>query len=151
MLKIPIKLFSDLILVCACLLSVSSHAELGGLPNSDGVLIQDQTAVVTNDQTLSIYLFKSPSGTQIKEYVNDSHIVVAVTWQGPSLPNLRQLLGAHFQTFVDRPIDHGSSHRSAELQTDALVVQSHGQMRNFSGRAYLPKLLPSGFNIDQIK
>lgn len=149
--KTLIKFFSELILACTCLLTVPCHAELGGLANRDAVLIQEQSPLVSNVPSLGIYLFKSPSGTQIKEYVNAENTVVAVTWQGPSLPNLRQLLGAYFETFVNRPTDHGSSHRSAELLTDGLVVQSHGQMRNFSGRAYLPKLLPSGFNIDQIK
>ena len=138
------------VLCLGLLLSNASFAELGGSVSPEATLIQEQSSIVAVDQRLNVYQIKSPSGTLIKEYVNAANIVVAVSWQGPTLPNLKQLLGAYFQTFANRPADHAASHRSAELHTEDLVVQSHGQMRNFSGRAYLPKALPSGFSADQI-
>jgi len=136
-------------LLCA-LYASPSHAELGGAVEKEAVLVQEQSSVVATEQRLTVYQIKAPSGTLIKEYTNANNVVVGVTWQGPTLPNLKQLLGTHFDTFVNRPIMPGAGHRSAELRTDELVVQSHGQMRSFSGRAYLPKLLPAGFNVDQI-
>jgi hypothetical protein len=131
--------------------TLPSFAELGKAVEKDAVQIQEQSSVASNEQRLNVYQMKMPSGTQIKEYANADNIVVAVSWQGPTLPNLKLLLGDYFQAFASRPTDHAASHRNAELRTEDLVVQSHGQMRNFSGRAYLPKLLPSGLNPDQIK
>ncbi|MET3105208.1 hypothetical protein AAKU67_000956 [Oxalobacteraceae bacterium GrIS 2.11] len=136
-------------LLCS-LYATPSLAELGGVVDKDAVLVQEQSSVVAAEPRLTVYQIKSPSGTLIREYTNANNVVVGVTWQGPTLPNLKQLLGTHFDTFVNRPITPGAGHRSAELRTDELVVQSHGQMRSFSGRAYLPKMLPAGFNIDQI-
>lgn len=150
MLKTLCKFSQGLAFVCSCLASSLSHAELGAEVNKDAVLTQQQSSVVSTVQTLNVYQVTAASGSRIKEYVNENNIVVAVSWQGPSLPNLQQLLGPYFQTFANRSTEHSTSHRSAELHTDDLVVQSHGQMRNFSGRAYLPKLLPPQFNLDQI-
>jgi hypothetical protein len=145
--KLPLALT---LLSASVLYSGPTFAELGGAVSKEAVLIQTQSPVVATEQHLNVYLIKAPSGTQIKEYTNADNVVVAVTWQGPSLPNLKELLGVHFDTFVNRPTPIATNHRSAELRTDDLVVQSHGQMRNFAGRAYLPKLLPAGLNLDQI-
>lgn len=149
--KILYKFSLTLTLASTCLLHSSpTFAELGSSVNKDAVLIQSQSSVVATEQRLNVYQITAASGTRIKEYTNTENVVVAVSWQGPSLPNLKQLLGEYFETFANRPTTPASNHRSAELHTDDLVVQSHGQMRNFSGRAYLPKLLPSGFKLDQI-
>jgi len=151
MFKILYRFSASQSLICLCLLlSNPAFAELGGSVSKDATLIQEQSSVVAVDQRLTVYQIKIPSGTLIKEYVNSANIVVGVSWQGPTLPNLKQLLGEYFETFANRTTSHTTNHRSAELRTEDLVVQSHGQMRNFSGRAYLPKSLPSGFNADQI-
>ena len=147
--KIPYQIF--LTLLCTCMLMTTpALAELGGAVNKEATQIQELSPIVATEQHLSVFQLKLSSGTQIKEFVNAENIVVAVTWQGPTLPNLQSLLGDYFQTFSSRPVAHSANHRSAELKTDDLVVQSHGQMRNFAGKAYLPKLLPAGFNPDQI-
>ncbi|PRC92061.1 hypothetical protein S2091_3196 [Solimicrobium silvestre] len=135
-------------MVCAA----PSFAELGGTVAKEAVQIKEQSSIVATDQTLNVYQVKMPSGTQIKEYANADGVVVAVTWQGPTLPNLKVLLGDHFDEFANRkPSSLAINRRSAAIHTDDLVVQSHGQMRSFAGFAYLPKLLPPGFNLDQIK
>ena len=140
-----------LTLLGTCLLIANpAQAELGGAANKEATQIQQLSPIVATEQHLNVFQLKMASGTQIKEYVNAENVVVAVTWQGPTLPNLKSLLGQHFDTFSNRPAAHSANHRSAELKTDDLVVQSHGQMRNFAGKAYLPKLLPTGFNVDQI-
>ncbi len=126
-------------------------AELGGAPNTEAVLVQTLSPVVSVEQHLNVYQISMPSGTQIREYTNANNVVVAVSWQGPTLPNLKQLMGSSFDTFVTRPNKANGDRHNAEFTSDDLIVQSHGRMRNFAGRAYLPKLLPPGYNLDQIK
>lgn len=131
--------------------ALPSWAELGGAAAKDAVQIQAQSSVVVAEPTLNVFQAKLPSGTQIKEYTNAEGVVVGVSWQGPTLPDLKQLLGAHFDAFANRTTTTAGNHRNAEFHNDDVVVQSHGQLRAFSGRAYLPKLLPAGFNINQIQ
>lgn len=140
-------------LALACLFNTgAAWAELGGSIHPQAVLIHAQSSVVATTRLLSVYQVTTASGTQVKEYTNADNAVVAVSWQGPTLPNLKELLGPYFQPFADRPkTGTPVNHHSAELNSEDLVVQSQGRMRSFSGRAYLPKLLPAGFNLDQIK
>jgi Protein of unknown function (DUF2844) len=85
-----------------------------------------------------------PSGTVVIEYLNASGSVYAVTWQGPTLPNLRQVLGNYFtnlQAAARTPVVH---HRVVRVDSPQVVIESTGKMRAFSGRAWIPALLPSG-------
>jgi hypothetical protein len=85
-----------------------------------------------------------PSGTVVTEYLNASGVVYAVTWQGPTLPNLRQVLGnyfANYQTAARTPVVR---HRVVRLDSPDVMIESTGKMRAFVGRAWVPALLPSG-------
>ena len=93
------------------------------------------------------------SGTMVSEYATPAGLVFAISWQGPTLPDLQALLGSYFSTFKDQA-DASRSTRSlgAPLQVNAagLVVRSSGRMRNFSGHAYAPSLVPNGVTISDV-
>lgn len=92
-----------------------------------------------------------PSGTVVTEYLNQGGSVYAVTWQGPTLPNLRQVLGNYFtnlQAAAKTPIVH---HRVVRVESPDVVIESTGKMRAFSGRAWIPALLPSGVSPADIR
>lgn len=94
--------------------------------------------------TLQKQELQLPSGTIVTEYTNAGGAVYAVTWHGPSLPNLRQVLGSYFaayQTAAQTPV---ARHRLVRVNNADLVVESSGKMRAFVGRAWVPGLLPSG-------
>jgi hypothetical protein len=100
---------------------------------------------------MAVYTSVTRSGIRISEYVNFQGMIVAIAWQGPSVPDMRQVLGPYFQTYVSEPPDVKTSHRHVELHTPDLVVQSSGHLRAFQGKAYLPKLLTSGIAVYQIR
>jgi hypothetical protein len=84
----------------------------------------------------------------VHEYVTRSGQVFAVTWQGPTPPNLQQLLGTYFSRLqaaavAQHQINPGI-HRQLQIDAADLVVESVGRMRDFRGVAYLPALMPSG-------
>lgn len=91
------------------------------------------------------------SGTTVTQYAAiDGARVFAIAWTGPTMPNLKLLLGDYFQTFSNAA-QSSRSQRSLGTplyisETD-LVVRSAGRMRNFSGYAYAPSLIPTGLNI----
>ncbi len=91
-----------------------------------------------------------PSGTKVHEFVNSSGQVFAVTWQGPTMPNLRQTLGKYFDDYVAAEQTRHAVRRHIDIHRDDLVVESAGHMRAFSGRAYLPQAVPGGVNVGDL-
>jgi hypothetical protein len=83
-----------------------------------------------------------PSGTLVREYVSSSGVVYAISWRGPRIPDLRELLGAHFAELANR--DRRGGHNRMTVTGADLVVQSSGHRRSFEGRAWIPSLLPAG-------
>jgi hypothetical protein len=90
-----------------------------------------------------------PSGATVREYVSSAGAVFAVTWEGPSLPDLRLLLGGYFQQYSDAVQSGGVGARV--VQQPDLVVYTGGHMRAFRGRAYVPQLLPPGIDAEVIR
>jgi len=95
-----------------------------------------------------------PSGTVVHEYVARSGAVFAISWQGPSPPDLSQLLGAYFPRFTDAASaaaqgQHGLRRQLSSVQAD-FVVQSVAHLRTFRGKAYVPSLVPDGVAVEQL-
>ena len=91
-----------------------------------------------------------PSGTKVHEFVNSAGQVFAVTWQGPTMPNLKQALGKYFDDYVAAEQSPHAVRRHIGIHRDDLVVESAGHMRAFSGRAYLPQAVPGGVDVGDL-
>jgi len=93
-----------------------------------------------------------PTGTVINEYVSAEGKVFAVTWKGPSVPDLQQTLGSYFAAFqAAGSVPHGANHHQFRVQQSDFVMQTGGHMRAWRGVAYVPSLLPPNFSLDDIK
>lgn len=93
------------------------------------------------------------NGTLVCEFANTSGQVFAVTWRGPVLPNLNDLLGNYFSSFqqqVDQARAMGKRGGPLNIESADLVVRSNGRMRSFFGHAYAPALIPAGVTIEDI-
>ena len=89
-------------------------------------------------------------GNVITEYVTTKGVVFALTWHGLFKPDLHQLLGDYFTTYLS--VEGQSSGRQAQIvdQTSVVIV-SEGRLRHFHGYAYIPALMPSGFLLGDLK
>jgi hypothetical protein len=99
-----------------------------------------------------VHEMRSAAGTTVREYVTTSGTVFAVAWEGPWLPDLRQLLGSRFDRF--QSLVRARTRRTRGLVTvndPDLVVQMSGHPRSFVGRAYLPALMPQGLQPEWIR
>lgn len=109
-----------------------------------------RTASATGSYSVSTTTL--PSGTQVRQYLSSAGVVFAVAWSGPFMPDLRQLLGTHFDTMVSRQARlSNAGHRHFSLHEPGLVIESGGHQRSFSGRAYLPAALPAGVDVQEIR
>jgi hypothetical protein len=93
-----------------------------------------------------------PSGTTVREFISPDGKVFAVAWQGPSLPDLRQILGDdNFQRYTNRELSPRVSRSHRSLRQPDLVIHSSGRVRAFRGMAYVPALLPAGVTESDIR
>lgn len=93
------------------------------------------------------------TGTTVQELVRPDGVVFAVLWSGPVLPDLSTLLGSYDSDFDA----HLRQRRAQQLRGGTvafsgarLVLRSSGRMRDFSGHAYAPALVPAGVRMQDL-
>ena len=112
---------------------VAAQATSGSVAASNASAVQSQTV-------------QTPQGVTVTEYANAAGTVFAITWKGPFKPNLHQLLGSYFAPYV-----HAAQTQTQQLNVSLvagsdIVVHSAGRMRGFLGVAWVPSLVPAGFD-----
>jgi hypothetical protein len=91
--------------------------------------------------------------TTITEYATNTGQIVAYAWQGPTMPDLRALLGKYadsYRTGAAAATADGNLHVSRVARPD-VIVESGGPMRGYAGRAWLPTALPPGVTADDFQ
>ena len=145
------------VLILIVILPATVLAALGGdaaSVDADRVRIQGALMRIVRNNSYALHEIRSASGTTIREYVSTSGTVFAVAWQGPWLPDLRQVLGAHFDQYETamRSARRARKGRgSLVIDGPDLVVQMTGHPRSFFGRAYVPALMPQGVQVESIR
>lgn len=142
--------------LCAVLcFSAPAGAHLGGDLGGVGAdALKLQGAVRTSALLdYDVQQIATPAGGTVSEYVTRGGEVFAITWSGPAPPDLAQLLGPYFADYAAGlvSLDHRGSKRSVRVVTPTLIVESSGHLRAYSGRAYLPALLPAGVALTEIR
>ena len=92
-----------------------------------------------------------PSGTRVREYVSPAGKVFAVSWRGPSMPDLRQTLGDYFDKLQTATRVANGDHHHLSVEQPEFVLHSRGHQRSFAGQAYVPALLPAGVTVADIR
>lgn len=100
----------------------------------------------------TLHRLQLPSGTSVREYADEFGIVFAVAWDGPTKPDLNQLLGRYFTEYESGAGASTRRHRNhMVVRKFDFVIQSEGRMRAFRGKAYLPQSIPVGVSIEELK
>ena len=151
-----------LMLFLSLLQGALAWAALGSAPsNFDGAtttqtrMAARSLAATTADSTAAVYTVSQStldSGTIVREYTDANGVVFAVSWKGPTLPDLRTLLGDYFSTMTSAAARHPKAGHSQLYVNDAAVtIESTGHMRAYAGRAWINARLPAGFNTQDIE
>jgi hypothetical protein len=109
---------------------------------------------ITQSNSYSVHEIQSPTGVVVREYVSPTGKIFAVAWQGPWIPDMQQLLGAYFQQYADAAqaeADKRPGRRPLQITQPGFVLQMFGHMRSFSGRAYVPEMVPPGVRMEAIQ
>jgi hypothetical protein len=135
----------------------SAFAALGGAAASvqaDQARMQGTLRTTTQAASYSVQEIQAATGVTVREYVSSSGKVFAVAWHGPWPPQMQQLLGTYFDQYMQAVKAQASAHtarRPLLIEQPGLVVESGGHMRSFSGRAYIPDMLPQGVSAEAIR
>lgn len=136
-----------------------AYASLGGTPSNFGatpLLRQGARSLAAADSAGSANYTVTQStlddSTVVREYSDNAGVVFAVSWNGPFLPDLRTLLGAHFDTLRSEAAKTPKAgHSQLAIDRSDVVIVSNGHMRSYSGKAWIPSALPAGFSTDSIE
>jgi Protein of unknown function (DUF2844) len=105
---------------------------------------------VTSHANYNVHEIQLPSGTLVREFAASDGKVFAVAWNGPTIPNLREIMGQYFDNYVTAAKAPHSGHHHLQIRQSDLVVSAGGHMRAFSGLAYLPQAIPSGVSVGDL-
>ena len=139
-------------LAAACV-SAPALAVLGGDATSveaDRASLKGATRV-TPGVEYSVHEIQTPSGMVINEYVSSQGKVFAVTWRGPGLPDLPQLLGGYSAELAQAVTHPHYNHHHLNIEAPNVVMQSGGHLRTRYGRAWVPALLPENFSLKDVR
>jgi Protein of unknown function (DUF2844) len=130
-------------------------AALGGDVSSvqDDQVYMKAALRIQTGQAFTVHELHQESGTVVKEFIAPTGKVFAVSWSGPFIPDLHQLLGSYFDQFSQAAQTRARRPGRAPLaiQQNGLVVQSGGHMRAFFGKAYLTDELPQTVRAEMIR
>lgn len=142
-------------LIAACPFQAS--ATLGSdvtTVNEDRAKMQGALMSITRNDRFEIHQLQASNGTTVREYVSSTGTVFAVSWEGPWMPDLRQVLGPYFDAYqrtVPAVRNARRSHGPMTFRSGDLVVQIGGHPRAFVGRAYIERLMPQGMQAQTIR
>jgi hypothetical protein len=131
-------------------------ASLGGDTASveaDRVHLQG-TRTITTAASYTVHEIQGASGTVVREYLSPEGKVFAIGWNGPWMPDLRQLLGNYFEQYVQAAKAQNAARpgrRPLMIEQPGLVVEVSGHPRAFAGRSYVPEMLPPGVRAEEIR
>jgi len=105
-------------------------------------------------ESYTMHEIQAANGTVVREYLSAEGKVFAIAWHGPWIPDMQQLLGSYFDQYAQaNQAQRGARMRRGPILINqpGLVVQIGGHPRAFTGRAYVPEMLPSGVGAGNIQ
>jgi hypothetical protein len=133
-----------------------SPAAFGALGDDVAAVATDQVRMqaslqIRHRDNYAIHELIIPSGTTVRQFVGDSGKVFAVSWSGGWRPNLREIMGAHYDKFIAGTRGRRVARGVVRIELPGMVVVMGGHQRAFFGHVYLTDSLPSGFASEGIQ
>ncbi|MYM26787.1 Protein of unknown function [Duganella sacchari] len=129
----------------------STPSNFGGTPTQTRMAARS-LAASASESVYTVSQSTLDSGTIVREYVDSNGVVFAVSWNGPTLPDLRTLLGDKFTVMTSNAAKRPKAgHSQLAVDQSDVVIVSNGHMRAYTGQAWIPGALPAGFDTSSIE
>lgn len=144
-------------------LVLASLVLLGFARPARAALGDDAAAVAANQARLgarlrvlvrpayAVHEVKAPTGATVREFVGDAGKVFAVAWSGGWRPDLRALMGDHYDRFIAGTRGRRASRGIVRIELPGMTVVMGGYLRSFFGRVVLTDILPAGVAADEVR
>lgn len=149
---VAIRASTTALALLAALAALPAHAALGGDVASvlrDGAALRASHAV-TPFAAYDLHEATSADGTVLREYVDKSGKVFALSWRGPGSPNVRALLGSHAAHY-EAVRARFSSHHVVNIEEPGFAVSIVKLPRGWRGQAVLPAAIPAGVARNELR
>lgn len=146
------------------LCALSALAALMQLSLPARAALGDDVAAVANDRArmqaslkiqrranYEVHELTAPTGTTVREFVGQDSKVFAVSWSGGWRPNLHDIMGSHYDRFIEGTRGKRRARGPVRVELPGMVVVMGGHMRNFYGQVYLTDLLPAGVQPENLR
>ena len=142
-------------LAAAALLPLASYAALGGAPGAGSAPQTLLRAAMSGSSSAAaaytVRESRDAEGVRIREYVLPTHVVFAVSWQGPVRPDMVVLLGSYFPNAVSAGAGRVRGTGPLIERNGDFQIESAGRPGNFFGKAVLPRLVPANVRADDLQ
>jgi hypothetical protein len=140
-------------LVAAAAVSPRGEAALGGDAASVAALEKrlGATRQVVERDRFTIHELALPTGANLREFVSPSGKVFAVSWSGGWRPNLRDIMGEHYDRFIAAPRARRARSGIVRIELPGMVAVMGSYLRTFWGQVVLTDLVPAGLAPEELR
>jgi hypothetical protein len=144
----PLVAASLLALVAVVQLARPAMAALG---DDVSFVEQDRARMHANLQVrhktnYDVHELSTELGATVREFVGQTGKVFAVSWAGGWRPDLRDIMGAHYDRFISHTRGKLRARGPARIELPGMVVFMGTYLRTSYGHVYLTDQLPEGFS-----
>jgi hypothetical protein len=107
--------------------------------------------LVRRSSSYDIHELSTQAGSTVREFVGQDSKVFAVSWSGGWRPNLREIMGTHYDRYLSATHGRRRARGPVRIELPGMVVFMGGYLRTFWGHAYLTDQLPAGFSPQELK
>jgi hypothetical protein len=137
-------------------IALPAYAELGGdesgIAKDAAVIRMELRAVVPSETRYRMHeLRDTAQNISVRQYANPDGKVFGVAWDGPTKPDLSQLLGPYFTRYTNAAAGHSLVRQLRSIDQPDFVLRVSGHMRHFTGSAWVPNLVPANVDPTEVK
>jgi hypothetical protein len=101
---------------------------------------------VRRSTNYDVHELSTAIGSTVREFVGQDGKVFAVSWSGGWRPNLRDVMGAHYDRFIAHTRGKRQARGPVRIELPGMVVFMGTYLRTSFGHVYLTDQLPAGFS-----
>jgi hypothetical protein len=99
----------------------------------------------------AVHELEAPTGAKVREFVADTGKVFGVSWSGGWRPNLRDIMGVHYDRYIEATKGKRIARGPVRIELPGMVLIMGGHQRAFFGQVYLTDLLPPDMSPEDIQ